>query len=1641
MCALLQVYRSLFARVSFALIFTLACIASLQNAGAQRTLSSPELPPPSHSLHLKFSGQQQLQPLSMVTGDFDEDGVKDLVIGYGAVKGGSITFLRGNLDAIAPQTQASWRAAGRHQYSAPYIQSSKAISVPSQPGLMVSADVNGDGHLDLVFAAKGSSQFSVMFGDGKGNFLKPIQTSVAGGITALATYRPGAPLLGEAVLAGYQSNVGSQLAILNYVSNGFSQRATLAMPGEVTSMTIANLDADSIPDAAIVAGGKLMVLHGKTALAGRGSMTTLPISDAETVTAGEFLFDRHAQLQLSVLTTDGDVVTLAHQGFNSQPYTPQEIAETRRAQRGHGSVNTLTLAEQAGNTGNEPWVEVERNSGAAVHTSGGKTPILLRTRTSGSGGDDLVVLNSSQQQQTRISHSMVSHSGFSAAAVAPSSRVSSTNLASDNVVAAVSAPVSPEARQGLVLLSADNLSPDITLPSAGNTFFVNTTADNTGTTTDPSDGVRCTEGSGERCTLRDAITFVNNDASDNISAGKSDTVMVPAGTYTLTWQAGAMDGNTNALTHLEILGPVTIIGSTTGGGTIINAANNDTVFTINPGPFGSFNPSGDSYVFDTTLENLVIENGKNLNNINNSGLANFVGGAINWDAFGAGNLTLTNTTIQNCVAFWGPGGGIWAQNSAGGGTGTLTINGSTIANNSTPEVGGGIDEASPPSALSITNTTITGNKAQISINPSDGDADGSGGGLFLDSRQPPPATPRSTLTGVTISSNVAANDNGGGIATFAGILLTGSVISSNSTGGSGGGIWSNPAGDGSQTTITSSNFLSNSATTSGGAIALGIESPASGNILQVSLSRIFGNTSTFGASGLANGISSQGAGQAIATENWWGCNSGPTTASDGCDQAALLSGAGSLTTAPFAKLGFSSDITSIPPGGSMNLTVSLNTDSSNNPITGAFPAVATNYPYTFHVSGVTENPALTTGTFNTSGVGTAVLTPTSTGNGSVTATFDNQTDTINFTAQAPTATSLSIAAIPSTTFLYGQPSGFTVQLTPSNATGITASNFQVLVDGSSTLGASSFGLILIGNNDYQIFGPFNLLPPGGHTLRVNFLGTTNFAASNTSASLTVSAGTVAISDVVTPANPVQGQGGTITVTVAGVGSGATPTGSITYAFDGGSGQSISLSGGTAAIPIPTTISAGNHSVSLAYSGDANYAVASTSASLTILGRSQTTIASLTATTAQINVFGFGFTAPSGQLTFTDTTSSSPVAAPVTLNTATAAPSLLPQVTTSTGVNSLPVWTELMDLNGDGNLDLVTSVFGTDSVNVQIGNGQGTFGEATSILIAAGFGPAEVHAVSLRGNGTLDLIVGSFNTNQIAVLLGNGNGTFQPPAFYTVGTAINTPTSLTTGDFNFDGNLDVAVANTGDNTVSILLGNGSGSLTPLGAPISVGHDPEAIRAGDFNGDGYSDLAVANYRDGTVTILLNNKNETFSSSNITVGSGPQALAITGSGTNLLLAVANFSSNNVSVLQSNNNGTFAPAHLVNVGRGPDEINFSDVNGDAIPDLVVANYTDGTLSVATGSAGGSYTVLGPFGVGNNPYSAAVGDLNKDGTPDIVVSNCFSDNIGVLLGGTQISVPYSGLALTPGDTVDATYAPDGSSKYGGSTSPGVTAP
>src|SRR5262249_9499086 len=129
-------------------------------------------------------------------------------------------------------------------------------------------------------------------------------------------------------------------------------------------------------------------------------------------------------------------------------------------------------------------------------------------------------------------------------------------------------------------------------------------------------------------------------------------------------------------------------------------------------------------------------------------------------------------------------------------------------------------------------------------------------------------------------------------------------------------------------------------------------------------------------------------------------------------------------------------------------------------------------------------------------------------------------------------------------------------------------------------------------------------------------------------------------------------------------------------------------------------------------------------------------------------------------------------------------------------------------------------------------------------------PVSVAVGDFRGDGHLDLAVANRNSNDVSVLLGNGDGSFQAARNFSVGLS---PQSLAVGDFNGGGLPDPAVGSAG--RVRVLLGNGDGSLRTTNVSYVPGFVPVAAAVGDVNGDGLPDLAVVNRSSGTVSILLN------------------------------------------------------------------------------------------------------------------------------------------------------------------------------------------
>lgn len=375
-----------------------------------------------------------------------------------------------------------------------------------------------------------------------------------------------------------------------------------------------------------------------------------------------------------------------------------------------------------------------------------------------------------------------------------------------------------------------------------------------------------------------------------------------------------------------------------------------------------------------------------------------------------------------------------------------------------------------------------------------------------------------------------------------------------------------------------------------------------------------------------------------------------------------------------------------------------------------------------------------------------------------------------------------------------------------------------------------------------------------------------------------------------------------------------------------------------------------------------------------------------------------------------------------------------QARTDFSAGAAPYSVAVADFNRDGFLDLAVAasdcpVFpncGPGSISILLGNGDGTFQAPTYFSTGSDTDPHSVAAGDFNGDGIPDIVVANYATNTVSVLLGVGNGTFQGHIDAPVGSE---PSSVAVGDFNGDGMLDLVVTNFHNDTVSVLLGNGDGTLKPA-VNYVVGHGPVFVAVGAFDGNPTLDLVVVNETDNNASILLGNGDGTFQSQvTYPTGAGGNPLSVVtgdfnGDG-NLDLAVANFRSQRVSVLLGNGNGTFQAVQTYPTGSNPSSVVTADFNGDGKLDLALASAPSSgspgnVVSLLLGNGDGTFGAPAVFGTGSLAYSAAVGDFNADGAIDLAAANGGSNTVSILLNtqGTTISVASSSNPSVYGQSV-----------------------
>lgn len=351
--------------------------------------------------------------------------------------------------------------------------------------------------------------------------------------------------------------------------------------------------------------------------------------------------------------------------------------------------------------------------------------------------------------------------------------------------------------------------------------------------------------------------------------------------------------------------------------------------------------------------------------------------------------------------------------------------------------------------------------------------------------------------------------------------------------------------------------------------------------------------------------------------------------------------------------------------------------------------------------------------------------------------------------------------------------------------------------------------------------------------------------------------------------------------------------------------------------------------------------------------------------------------------------------------------------TSVVAGTHPMFVTVAELNGDGNRDLIVINSGDypepGGVLILLGNGNGTF--QAPVNYSVGSAPTSVALGDFNADGRVDLAVANSGSDNVSVLLGKGNGAFESAVNYGVGSG---PRSIAAGDFNRDGRPDLAIANSFTDKVSVLIGNGDGTFKPA-AGYDSWNNTKFIAVGDFNGDGNTDLAAVNSGFGseTVAILLGDGMGGFQLSAIpSFEMAPTSVLVAdfnGDG-KADLAVTN-GSNHLSVRLGRGDGSFEPSINYPVGSQPAFAMAGDFNGDGKTDVAVANYDSATVSILIGNGNGTFQSSLDIVVGSGPNSVAVGDFNGDGRPDFATTNNYTQDISIL---TNLCLSCSSISVFP---------------------------
>jgi Bacterial Ig-like domain (group 3)/FG-GAP-like repeat len=352
-----------------------------------------------------------------------------------------------------------------------------------------------------------------------------------------------------------------------------------------------------------------------------------------------------------------------------------------------------------------------------------------------------------------------------------------------------------------------------------------------------------------------------------------------------------------------------------------------------------------------------------------------------------------------------------------------------------------------------------------------------------------------------------------------------------------------------------------------------------------------------------------------------------------------------------------------------------------------------------------------------------------------------------------------------------------------------------------------------------------------------------------------------------------------------------------------------------------------------------------------------------------------------------------------------------------------------DLDGDGEFDLAVTNSSDDSVSIFPGHGDGTFDDPTTFAVQTS--PGGIVIADLNHDSILDLAVavhGLTQANQgwAAVLLGLGDGSFQNAVLYPAG---QNPLRLTNVDLNGDGDLDLAVADENathtPNDLAILLGNGDGTFSAPLLSFTTGTASD-VTATDLNGDGQLDLVIAGGENKMVSVRLGNGDGTFRSPrNMETSGAAKTVTLADLDSDTLPDLLVGGSDGANVLLGRGGARFRPA--TTFGVGTQFALAADFNNDGALDAVAAGDLV-SVSLSLGKNDGTFMAARVYSGATTINTLTSGDFNRDGKVDLALGKEPANTIKILFGSTTgVFIPgVSFGTVEPSNTIAVDFNGDG---------------